>query len=323
MPSVLTCECGAHFETDDLSVQEILCPQCQQLLSLLTHAVPARRTCLFSLFSLVLALVGFFTLIGSVLALLCGLTALVSIARRPRQLQGIASALVGIALATAGLGTTWYFLRNAAADRVGAWLREQLLAPLIDHQAVWPAKTNDGKCLLSRPSPHWARLRGNRGMDAAVAQLQHNREVLLVHLHHRLFADLSTAIGTSPGEGQFFEAGELAGLHLVRPSLVQDPSNEAFGWIGRFGRDGEPPFEPPVPQSHRKLPALENYSGREWLFDLPLGGQPWRVLVQFYHLSGRRPQQTVYVARVYAPLPLFVRYESELRQVLASLQFVP
>src|SRR5262249_15018942 len=95
----LTCTCGARLEIDEtFAGQTVHCPDCQRPL---TTPRPERAGALTSgvaLTSLVLALVGAFTLLGTLLAVVFGALALRDIARRPDQVTGKGYAVAGIAL---------------------------------------------------------------------------------------------------------------------------------------------------------------------------------------------------------------------------------
>jgi hypothetical protein len=106
MPLALTCDCGAHLEIDDkFAGQTITCPDCQRPLQAPALAPVPRRTSGLALSSLVLALVGAFTVVGTVIAVILGVVAIVQISLRPDRLAGRGYALAGIAvgvLMTAG-----------------------------------------------------------------------------------------------------------------------------------------------------------------------------------------------------------------------------
>src|SRR4051812_32084289 len=95
----LTCACGARFELDDtFAGQEVHCPDCQQKLQApgLSGPASARRTSDWALASMVLALVGAFTVLGTVAAVLCGVVGLIRIGRDRDRVAGAGFALFGI-----------------------------------------------------------------------------------------------------------------------------------------------------------------------------------------------------------------------------------
>src|SRR5215467_1244077 len=125
---MITCACGARFEVDDtLAGQEVLCPECQRSLKAPALDRPPRVTSGWALASVVLALVGAFTVFGSLLAVLLGVIALVSIARNRRQIAGAGFAIFGICLGVAFTGLTLFALNTADVFGLDAWLRERTL----------------------------------------------------------------------------------------------------------------------------------------------------------------------------------------------------
>src|SRR5438045_2244643 len=67
----LSCACGARFDVDDAQAgKEVVCPECQQSVKA-PAASPAVVTTDWALASVVLALAGAFTVVGSLAAVFC------------------------------------------------------------------------------------------------------------------------------------------------------------------------------------------------------------------------------------------------------------
>src|SRR2546430_889492 len=122
MAPSLSCSCGAGFEVEDtFAGQTIPCPDCAAALEVPPlrppppappppppaggggwrrppRPPPQLRTSGFALASVVLALVGAFTVVGTALAAVLGVVALISIARRRDRLSGAGYAVLGIVL---------------------------------------------------------------------------------------------------------------------------------------------------------------------------------------------------------------------------------
>ena len=82
MPLSLTCSCGAKLEIDDKFAGKVIpCPDCHRELSTAPKVVQANLTSSFALAGLPLALIGAFTVVGPVLAIICGLIGLRHISR--------------------------------------------------------------------------------------------------------------------------------------------------------------------------------------------------------------------------------------------------
>src|SRR5438067_12408526 len=89
MPIAVTCECGSRLEIDEKFLgKEILCPDCQRPLPTKPPPAPPpldlpnnRRVSGLAVLSLTLAMVGAFTVVGSLAAIAVGLLALREIAK--------------------------------------------------------------------------------------------------------------------------------------------------------------------------------------------------------------------------------------------------
>src|SRR5262245_61562674 len=93
----LTCSCSAHFEVEDtLAGQVVVCPECQASLKAPTLDRKPLRTSGLALASVILALIGAFTILFTLLAVLLGVAALVSISRNRERLAGSGYAVFGI-----------------------------------------------------------------------------------------------------------------------------------------------------------------------------------------------------------------------------------
>src|SRR5206468_896054 len=112
----LVCSCGARFELEDtLAGQEVLCPECSQPLKAPSLSKPPLRTSILALASFNLAIIGAFTLVGTVVAVVLGIVALVQITRARDRLAGAGFALFGI---VAGLGLTALTLFAVSAQEI-------------------------------------------------------------------------------------------------------------------------------------------------------------------------------------------------------------
>ena len=88
MALTLSCSCGATFDVEDtFAGQTVSCPECHASLKAPVLRRGPLRTSGLAVASTVLALVGAFTLVGTLAAVLCGLAALVWARqeRKPRQ----------------------------------------------------------------------------------------------------------------------------------------------------------------------------------------------------------------------------------------------
>src|SRR6516164_7782191 len=104
MPISVTCQCGARLEIDEKFLgKEVLCPDCQRPLPTKAPVVPPpldlpdyRRTSGLAVLSLTLALVGAFTIVGTLAAIVVGVFALRELGSKSGKLGGVGYARAGI-----------------------------------------------------------------------------------------------------------------------------------------------------------------------------------------------------------------------------------
>lgn len=109
----LQCICGAKLEIDEkFAGQPINCPDCNRELVAAPPARPPERTSGWASASLVVALAGAFTVLGSLAAVALGALALKQIARSPEPLGGRrlaqAGMILGGAFTVVTLGLLWF-----------------------------------------------------------------------------------------------------------------------------------------------------------------------------------------------------------------------
>jgi hypothetical protein len=157
MPLSLTCSCGARLEIDDrFAGQVINCPDCQQPLPTFQRdATPPRRTSGFALASFVLALVGAFTVIGTLLAVALGGYALVDIRRRGDQLSGRGYAIAGIVLGVALTALSLFAYFSIELFGLDGLLREPQWAGKLDYSGPLEVIRSKDGFALTRPSEKW------------------------------------------------------------------------------------------------------------------------------------------------------------------------
>jgi hypothetical protein len=315
MPLLLTCDCGARFEVDDhLAGREVSCPECHQAVKAASRK-PVPRLDWLALFSVALALLGAFTLVGTLAAAAAGAASLARIRRKPDALSGVGYAVTGIGL---GLGLSLATLvLYQLGDRlpVGAWVRKLRLTGQLDAAGAAHVGSRDGACLLPRLPEGWGVLaRGGSG-DPAVDDLQQKAEFVLANPALRAYADLER--DAEYQDHLILYADQLRrGLSAGRKPLLGDDDEENPLRVGALA---------PTDVWAGKLPQADGMDRFEWTFDLPRGGVTWRFLVRMYRkprVKGMRPSP-IYVFRVYAPRDRFQAAERELRAIADGVHFSP
>jgi hypothetical protein len=113
MPISVTCDCGSRLEIDEKFLgKEIPCPDCGKPLPTKAPAAPPplelhdnRRTSGLAVLALTIGIVGFFTVIGSLVAIGLGLLSMRMLGKSKR-LEGISLARAAIAVGGAGILAT-------------------------------------------------------------------------------------------------------------------------------------------------------------------------------------------------------------------------
>jgi hypothetical protein len=151
----LTCSCSAVLEVDErFAGQTVICPDCRKPLTVPVPAVAAPgRTSGFAIASLVLALVGAFTVVGTILAIVCGAVALWTIRQHPKQLAGQRIAWAGMILGAVLSVTSLLAYISMDLFGVDGLLREARWLGKLDYPADLEIKRSHYK--IKRPTTRW------------------------------------------------------------------------------------------------------------------------------------------------------------------------
>lgn len=306
---MITCACGARFEVDDtLAGQEVLCPDCQQPLKAPAVDRPPQLTSGWALASVVLALVGAFTVFGSLAAVLLGVIALVSISRHRRQVSGTGFAVFGICLGALFTGLTLFALNTADVFGLETWLRERTLSKQVDTSGPMEIVVGVKGFAITRPTEKWGQVRGNQSEDPAVSYLQRKLDLLLMQVTHHAFLDVRTMPAVA---GRTFDQCQTEILaefeNDVRPSHF-DEDEEEFHHVNRARL-----------LASRQLGMKDGAEVRELEVDARCARQSWHFFIRLY----RRGNGPFYVVRAYAPKRNLGRVEGELQTALDSFRLLP
>jgi hypothetical protein len=175
----LTCSCGARLEIDEkFAGQVIPCPDCQRPLNTApAEAAPERTISGLALASLIVALVGAFTVVGSLAAVALGLLAVRQIAREPDRLGGLRLARAGMALGGFFTFVTVACLAFDWGFGVDAILREFRRAAEVDYNAEangfyrLATGSKDDPVGIQRPSRSWGKLKSGPNTKDALTLL--------------------------------------------------------------------------------------------------------------------------------------------------------
>lgn len=308
---MLTCACGTRFEVDEtLAGQEVLCPECRQPLRVPAVERPPQLTSAWALASLLLALVGAFTVIGTLAAIVAGLLALVSISRNRQRVAGAGFALLGICLGV--LFTVLTLVALNAGDLFGleTWLRRQTMTAKVDTTGPMEIVLGGKRFAITRPTEKWGRVEGNQSDEAAVMGFQIHLDLLLMQVAHNGFIDVKTL------EGGPVQTLEQAEAEILAEFGNQRPPRNVFDEDDDF--DQRPARIVKMHGSNR----LENKDGmtrREVEAELLCGGKRWHFLIRLQ----RRGNGRIYVVRAYAPQKRFPELRSEFQTAFESFRILP
>lgn len=299
MPVPITCSCGARFDADDaLAGQEATCPECQAPVAVPGADRPPPLTSLLALASATLALVGAFTVVGSTLAAVLGVAALVSISRNRDRLAGTGLAAFGLIAGVAFTTLTLFALGSGELFGLGSLTHMSQLAEEVDTSGPLEVTVPEKGFAMTRPSAKWGRARNDSVDDNVAEQLFDDPDLLLVHPTRYLFVEARAA-------------DKLASLDRCREDVLTALIT---------GHQDVPVFPPrnirPTVRETKELPADGWAERRELVIDFRCGSQPWTMLLRLQKTAGGN----VYITRGYTQRRRFARAEEELRRVLDSFR---
>jgi hypothetical protein len=308
---MLTCACGARFEVDDtLAGQEVLCPECQQSLKAPALDRPPQVTSGWALASVVLALIGAFTVIGTVTAILLGFYALLHVARHRQHVRGAGFAVTGICLGILFTGLTVFALTSGDLLGLDSMVRERTLSQQLDRSGPLEIVRGLKGFAITRPTEKWGQVIGNQSDDPAVSGLQRHRDLLLMQAARHAFVDVRTLPVAPFKTLDQCESDVMAEFdtHPQRPQNLFDDDDEDFA-----------PVAQPRLQSSRRLAMKDGAEVREMIVDVRCAGQPWQFVIHLH----RRNNGAIYVVRAYTPRRQLARIKSELETALDSFRLLP
>jgi hypothetical protein len=274
MPISVTCQCGARLEIDEKFLgKEIPCPDCQRPLPTKAPAAPPpldlpdyRRTSGLAVVSLTLALIGAFTLVGTLAAIAVGILALKEIAGKSNKLDGINLARAGIVLGAAFTFITLAAMISPTVFGLDVFLREMALASRLKYsaRALIENEITNGKIKIERPAPveSWAEYLGSGQQTANVE----SDLLILVNVREDAY------ISCQSSDRDFLadpEALEKAALERFHKSELVNLLGKTKGKLASEAKIVEP----------KKPPAADGT--QEIILDIRLGNQERRCLLLY------------------------------------------
>lgn len=156
MTIAITCSCSAWLEVDPrFAGQTITCPDCQKKLEVPKPASSFQRTSGYALLSIVLALVGAFTVVGTLLAVVFGILAIIAIRRDPKRLAGVNFAITGIALGILLTGVSLFGFISTEFFGLEGLIRQPPWIGKLFYPEEMEVQRKDAGYKIKRPSEQW------------------------------------------------------------------------------------------------------------------------------------------------------------------------
>jgi hypothetical protein len=303
MTLAIDCTCGAHLEIDGkFAGQTIQCPDCQQPLQVPLAAPESLHTSGFALASLILAIVGAFTVVGTIIAILLGIIGLRSIARNPARLTGNGFALTGIVLGVVLTALSLFAYARAELFGLDRLLREQHWAGKLEYDDATEITSQAGFS-IPRPSKRWGRLLDNN--ESFFVQDGPSDSIILVNPRDDAYA-IGFVFSKAIDVADKLETDRQQALeHFVRSRLVRKLAH----------RREKTAVGTPEVISTTKLREDGVPDGQQVVFDIRLGKHDRTFVMQILPRQGSQ-----FVVAAGARKNRFSAMEAELRKIVSKFR---
>jgi hypothetical protein len=291
----LDCPCGSQFEVDEAAPgPTVTCPECQRRLPVPRSGRGPLRTSGYAIASVVFALVLACTGVGTILAVLLGLIALVSIARNRSRLTGEGYALFGVVAGLAFTGLFFLVIVKAELFGVDEQIRERVMGSQVDRSGpLEVVRPRDGFA-ITRPSPRWGVAHG-----PLAQRLLPDGSLLLVNVARDAYVDVS--VGWTGART----------LEQYRDEIVTS--------FREGGGKSEARAAYTKVRQTRRLPPVQGAEALEFEVETREAGQTLTFVIRVIRPAGG---QQVFVVRGWAQRRRFVALVPELRQALDSFRLL-
>ncbi len=297
----LACTCGARFEVEDTYAgQAVECPECQGSVLAPRIGQAVQRTSGLAIASVLLALIGAFTVLFTLIAVFVGGCALVSIARHRDRLAGKGYAIFGIVAGLVFTGLSLFLYSNLELLPIDGFMEGGMLSSQIEY----PAELE-----ISRPTKHFAVTRPNKKWGVArqslIRQLGSESDLLLANAYQHTYVEVfELQLG-----GQSVDAF----MDAVVKSYEEDEAPARRHGFGSFHGD--------VKLRHRQtLPPRDGLRATEVLLDARVDGMNLTYLDRVVVADG---QDRAFRVRGWSPRRRYPIMEPEIRRAIDSLRALP
>lgn len=294
----LTCRCGARFEVEEtFAGQEVTCPQCQAPVKAPSLVHGPIRTSDFAIGSVVLALVGAFTIVGTLAAIVLGGIAIIRIQRNRQRLAGMGYAVAGIVLGVLFTALTTLAVSTGEVFGIGEQLRQRQLAGHVrDDADLEIVEGGADGFSITRPSHDWV---------VAKDELKHDldeqmEDLVLVHRRR-------DAVVVVKSLGFNFQSADHFADDYLKELSKKAPDDPEAG----FQRVSDVKL-----RDKSKLPPKDGAERVEMRVAIKVLGQPWMLLVRFI----RTQDSHMYVVVGRAHVRVFKQLENYMEQMMDSFE---
>jgi hypothetical protein len=241
-----------------------------------------------------------FTVVGTVLAVILGVIALVAIARHRDRVTGAGFAVFGIVWGLIFTGIT--LLALSRGEIFGTyWIRQQILAGEVDHSGPLEFTSEDDGFAITRPSARWGVAR-----ETLLERLDPGASVLLVNVLKDSYLGVSV------------ETKGPATMAQLRAALIKNfnesPPDQFFG----KGPNNPRKRHFKERETHH-LPALDGAEVEQIILD---GREMGQALTYQIRIIKDADNRTVYYISTWAQSRRFADVQPELQKAMDSFRIL-
>ena len=296
----IQCACGVPFEVEDtLAGQVVTCPTCQAT----TQAPQLDRTPIrtngLALASVVLALVGAFTVIFTLVAVLLGALALISIKRNRDRTAGTGYAIFGILAGVMFTGLSLFLYMNFELLPVEGYWEAGWYSGMVDYSGEREVQQKDRGYAITRPSVKWGVAK-----QTLMHQLGAEGELMLVNPHRRAYVQVMA----EPVVGRNLDVFVDEVIKSYREGRNDLHADLLAPKMGGFKLRQRGPLKRP-----------DGLQGVELLFDLRIGPEEFTFVEHILQPAGR---DEFFRINGWASRRRFSHVEEELRRAIDSFRLL-
>jgi hypothetical protein len=302
----LACSCGARFEVEEsFARQTVTCPECQRAVQAPAVAAQPLRTSGWAVTATVLALVLAFTGVGTVLAVLLGMVALISIARNRGRVTGTGYAVFSIVW---GVAFTALFVMAVARGElfgVGDSLREKMMGDEVERTGPLEIRRPTQGFAITRPTARW----GVAKPSLALRLVDNADELVLVNVGKDSYIDVSS---------EWLAGRSFDELRDEMVNRFREGNNAAEPW-DTTKKKSRPRLSELKVRQNQRLPEANDLEQAELLLDVKVDSAWITFQVR---LVKHRNSHKVFIIRGWATRRRFPEVDGDIRRAMDSFRII-